>query len=196
MVPDTQAAAEIRTRLVLVEQEIAITARAAGRDPASVKLVAVTKTVPARPSRRRSPRVSASSAKTACRRPGKMAALKTPPRSRAASDRTFAIEQGARSRRACSSDRDGGPAEDRARSCRGDGAPGKRPRLFVQVNTGEEPQKAGIAAARYRSLRRAMPRRVRSRHRRADVHPAVRRGAVTAFRAAREDREHGSASRS
>jgi uncharacterized pyridoxal phosphate-containing UPF0001 family protein len=46
MATDPHAAAEIRTRLVLIEQEIALAARAADRDPASVKLVAVTKTVP------------------------------------------------------------------------------------------------------------------------------------------------------
>ena len=29
---------------------------------------------------------------------------------------------------------------------------GRRPRLFVQVNTGEEPQKSGVAAGRARRL--------------------------------------------
>ena len=37
---------------------------------------------------------------------------------------------------------------------------GRRPRLFVQVNTGEEPQKAGVAPARGRSFRRALPARL------------------------------------
>jgi len=46
----------------------------------------------------------------------------------------------------------------------------RRPQLFVQLNTGEEPQKAGVAPAE------------------ADVHSAGRRRAGAAFRADREDR--------
>ena len=39
------AATEVPARLALVRREIVLAAEAAGRDPASVKLVAVTKTV-------------------------------------------------------------------------------------------------------------------------------------------------------
>jgi len=45
MVPDPHAPAEVAARLRLVRQEIALAAEAADRDPAEVGLVAVTKTV-------------------------------------------------------------------------------------------------------------------------------------------------------
>ena len=35
---------------------------------------------------------------------------------------------------------------------------GKRLELFIQVNTGEEPQKAGVAPCRVAGARRAVPR--------------------------------------
>ena len=73
---------------------------------------------------------------------------------------------------------------------------GKRPRLFVQVNTGEEPQKAGVAPGETRVFRRALPRHVRALHRRADVHPALRRRAGDAFRACSPSSPRRSASRS
>ena len=44
------------------------------------------------------------------------------------------------------------------------------------------------AAAGRRCVPRALPRRLRARDRRADVHPAGRRGAGAAFRADRQDR--------
>ena len=60
--------------------------------------------------------------------------------------------------------------------------------LFMQVNTGEEPQKAGVIPAELPALRRAVPRRARARDRRADVHSARRRGAGVAFRLPRKAR--------
>ena len=66
---------------------------------------------------------------------------------------------------------------------------GKRPRLFVQVNTGAEPQKAGVGAARSRRLYRVVPREIRAGNRRADVHPASRGAGIAAFRAPRGDRQ-------
>jgi PLP dependent protein len=137
MVPDTQAAAEIRTRLVLVEQEIAITARAADRDPSSVKLVAVTKTVP-------------------------VAVIEE---AIAAGQRVFGEN---RERYADIELHLIGPLQsnkvheavalfdvietvDRPKLARAlaEKIPdvGKRPRLFVQVNTGVEPQKSGVLPA-------------------------------------------------
>ena len=58
---------------------------------------------------------------------------------------------------------------------------GKRPRLFVEVNTGAEPQKAGIAPARRRRLPRPLPRRPRPGDRGADVRAAGRRTRLAAF---------------
>ena len=49
---------------------------------------------------------------------------------------------------------------------------GRRPRLFIQVNTGEEEQKAGVAPARPTRCE-AVPRRASARDRGADVHPAA-----------------------
>src|SRR5574341_365283 len=46
MNPETTAQIELSARLRLVLEEIALAAEAAGREAASVKLVAVTKTVP------------------------------------------------------------------------------------------------------------------------------------------------------
>ena len=40
---------------------------------------------------------------------------------------------------------------------------GKRPRLFVQVNTGAEPQKAGVLPQEADAFHRALPRRLRAR---------------------------------
>ena len=48
--------------------------------------------------------------------------------------------------------------------------------LFVQVNTGEEPQKAGVLPRRGEGIRRFVPQRIEARNRRADVYPASRRG--------------------
>ena len=54
---------------------------------------------------------------------------------------------------------------------------GKRLQLFVQVNTGEEPQKAGVHAARDGRLPAPVPRGAEARYRRPHVHSAARRGA-------------------
>ena len=64
---------------------------------------------------------------------------------------------------------------------------GKRPELFVEVNTGEEAQK-GRAAARHGRLRARLPRAVGAARGRADVHSAGRRGTRAAFRAVAEAR--------
>ena len=50
----------------------------------------------------------------------------------------------------------------------------KRPRLLVQVNTGEEPQKAGVLPSETDAFVSALPRRARTSHRRLDVHSAIR----------------------
>ncbi len=65
---------------------------------------------------------------------------------------------------------------------------GRSPRLYVEINTGEEPQKAGVTPARGRRLHRALPLGVRPDARGADVHPAGGRAARAALRADRQDR--------
>jgi PLP dependent protein len=143
---DPHAAANVRTRLLLVQEEIALAARSAGRDPASVKLVAVTKTVPceivaeAINAGQRifgENRVQEAQAKWPALREhhpavelhliGPLQSNKT----REAVALFDAIETVDRTKIARAL------AEEMART-------GKRPRLFVQVNTGEERQKAGV----------------------------------------------------
>jgi PLP dependent protein len=149
MTSDGSALAEIPARLRLVEQEIALAARAAGRDPASVKLVAVTKTVPpdvieeAIGAGQRvfgENRVQEAHAKWPAlkeRHPDIELHLIGPLQSNKVREAVAlfdAIETVNRPKLARAL------AEEAARS-------GKCPRLFVQVNTGEEPQKAGVAPA-------------------------------------------------
>ncbi len=149
MTSDPHAAAEIRTRLLLVQEEIALAASAAGRDPASVKLVAVTKTVPldvieeAIGAGQRlfgENRVQEAQAKWPFlreRHPDIELHLIGPLQSNKVREAVAlfdVIETVDRPKLARAL------AEEMART-------GKRPRLFVQVNTGEEPQKAGVLPA-------------------------------------------------
>jgi hypothetical protein len=149
MTPDASALAEIPARLRLVEQEIALAARAAERDPASVKLVAVTKTVPpdvieqaigAGQSVFGENRVQEAHEKWPAlreRHPDIELHLIGPLQSNKVREAVAlfdVIETVDRPKLARAL------AEEMTRS-------GKRPRLFVQVNTGEEPQKAGVAPA-------------------------------------------------
>jgi pyridoxal phosphate enzyme (YggS family) len=137
----------VPARLRLVHEEIALAAQAADRDPASVKLVAVTKTVPpevieqaVEASQRvfGENRVQEAHAKWPTlkeRHPGIELHLIGPLQSNKVRDAVAlfnVIETVDRPKLARAL------AEEMARS-------GKRPRLFVQVNTGEEPQKAGVA---------------------------------------------------
>ncbi len=143
---DPAAAIEVPARLRLVRQEIALAVEAAGRDPDSVKLVAVTKTVPAQVIEETieagqrcfgENRVQEADAKWAAlkeRHPGIELHLIGPLQSnkvREAVDLFDVIETVDRPKLARAL------AEEMARA-------DKHPRLFVQVNTGEEPQKAGV----------------------------------------------------
>jgi pyridoxal phosphate enzyme (YggS family) len=143
---DPAAPIEVPARLRLVRQEIALAAEAAGRDPDSVKLVAVTKTVPVQvieeaiEARQRcfgENRVQEADAKWPAlkeRHPGIELHLIGPLQSnkvREAVDLFDVIETVDRPKLARAL------AEEMVRA-------NKRPRLFVQVNTGEEPQKAGV----------------------------------------------------
>ena len=82
-----------------------------------------------------------------------------PSRYRAASDRSAAIEQGARGGRAVRRDRDRRSAEARARSRRGDGARGQAPSPLRAGQHRRGAAEGGRRSRRDRSLRRAMPRR-------------------------------------
>jgi pyridoxal phosphate enzyme (YggS family) len=137
---------DVTSRLSDVRRAIAAAARGAKRDPSDVKLVAVTKTVPARvieeaiAAGQRSfgeNRVQEAAAKwpaLKARHPGLELHLIGPLQSNKARDAValFDVVE--------SVDR---PKIARALAAEMQRA-GKRPRLFVQVNTGEEPQKAGV----------------------------------------------------
>ena len=142
-------AADIPARLRLVEDEILLAARAAKRDPKSIRLVAVTKTVPAAEiahaiaaSQRifGENRVQEAQAKWPALReshPGIELHLIGPLQSnkvREAVTLFDVIETVDRPKLARAL------AEEIARA-------DKHPRLFVQVNSGEEPQKAGVLPA-------------------------------------------------
>ena len=62
------------------------------------------------------------------------------------------------------------------------------PRLFVEVNTGAEPQKAGVLPEEADAFVAAAATTYGLADRRPDVHPAGRRGAGAAFRPHRQDR--------
>ncbi len=143
------SAIDISARLRLVEEEIALAARAANRDAKSIRLVAVTKTVPpeiieqaiaAGQSCFGENRVQEAQAKwpeLKERHAGIELHLIGPLQSNKVREAVAlfdVIETVDRPKLARAL------AEEIARA-------GKRPRLFVQVNTGEEPQKAGVLPA-------------------------------------------------
>jgi PLP dependent protein len=144
---ESHSAAEIPERLRLVKEEIALAAEAAGRRPSSVQLVAVSKTMPAaaiEDAIEAGQRVFGENRVQEAH--GKWPALKAlhpdielhligPLQTNKVKEAVAlfdVIETVDRPKLARAL------AEEMERS-------GKRPRLFVQVNTGEEPQKAGIA---------------------------------------------------
>jgi pyridoxal phosphate enzyme (YggS family) len=141
-----RASADIKARLGLVRQEVALAAEASGRKPAGVKLVAVTKTVPApmieeaieagqrvfgenrvQEARAKWPALKEQHAGIELHLIGPLQSNKV----REAVALFDVIETLDRPKLARAL------AEEIARA-------GRRPRLFVQVNTGEEPQKAGV----------------------------------------------------
>jgi PLP dependent protein len=146
MEEDHHAPGDVAARLRLVRQEIALAAQAADRDPADVRLVAVTKTVPA-PAIEEAigagqrlfgeNRVQEARAKWPAlkgRHPNLELHLIGPLQTNKVRDAVAlfdVIETVDRPKLARAL------AEEMRRA-------GKSPRLFVQVNTGEEPQKAGV----------------------------------------------------
>ena len=146
MKSDQPTQMDVPDRLALVRQEIALAAEAAGREPDSVKLVAVTKTVAAP--------VIAEAIALGQRCFGENRVQEAVSKWPALKERHPDIElhligplQSNKVREAVALfdvietvDRPKlarALAEEMTRS-------GRRPRLFVQVNTGEEPQKAGV----------------------------------------------------
>jgi PLP dependent protein len=141
-----QDAIEVTARLRLVHREIALAAEAASREPQSVHLVAVTKTVPpevieaaigggqlcfgenrVQEAQRKWPALGERHQDIELHLIGPLQSNKV----REAVTLFDVIESVDRPKLARAL------AEEMARI-------GKRPRLFVQVNTGEEPQKAGV----------------------------------------------------
>ena len=151
------ADADVTSSLAAVMRDIADAARRAGRDPQSVKLIAVSKTVPEQAveeaiglGQRRfgENRVQEAKAKWPAlkeRHPDLELHLVGPLQSNKVRDAVQlfdVIHSVDRPKIAAAL------AEEMKRA-------GKRPRLLVQVNTGEEPQKAGVLPGK-RSLRRAL----------------------------------------
>jgi pyridoxal phosphate enzyme (YggS family) len=149
MTPVSPSAVDVAARLRLVEDEILLAARAADRDPRSVKLVAVTKTVPPAAIEQAiaagqrifgENRVQEAAAKwpaLRARHPDIELHLIGPLQSNKVREAVAlfdVIETVDRPKLARAL------AEEMARVDR-------RPRFFVQVNTGEEPQKAGVFPA-------------------------------------------------
>jgi pyridoxal phosphate enzyme (YggS family) len=149
MVPDPHPPAEVAARLRLVRQEIALAAEAADRDPAEVGLVAVTKTVPpsaieesigagqllfgenrVQEARAKWPELKDRHRDLELHLIGPLQTNKV----RDAVALFDVIETVDRPKLARAL------AEEMKRA-------GKSRRLFVQVNTGEEPQKAGVLPA-------------------------------------------------
>ncbi len=143
------SAIDLSARLRLVEEEIALAARAANRDAASIRLVAVTKTVP--------PEIIEQAIAAGQRCFGENRVQEAQAKWPELKERHAGIElhligplQSNKVREAVALfdviETVGRPklaralAEEITRAA-------KRPRLFVQVNTGEEPQKAGVLPA-------------------------------------------------
>jgi len=154
MSSEPTALIEVPARLRLVLEEMALAAEATGHDAASVRLVAVTKTVPAAIIEQAidagqrvfgENRVQEAQGKWPAlkeRHPGLELHLIGPLQSNKAREAVGlfdVIETVDRPKLARAL------AEEMSRAS-------KRPRLFVQVNTGEEPQKAGIAPGEMQSF--------------------------------------------
>jgi pyridoxal phosphate enzyme (YggS family) len=138
---------DIPARLHLVKEEMVLAAEAADRDPAAVKLVAVTKTVP--------PAVIEEAISAGQRVFGENRVQEARAKWPQLKERHPGIElhligplQSNKVREAVALF-DVIETVDRPKLARAlaeeVGRSGRRPRLFVQVNTGEEPQKAGVA---------------------------------------------------
>jgi len=146
MASDPPAPGDVSERLALVRQEIALAAAAAGREPASVKLVAVTKAV--------APPVIAKAIVAGQLCFGENRVQEAQGKWPALREHHAGIELHLIGPLQTNKVREAVPlfdvieTVDRPKLARALAEEmmheGKRPRLFVQVNTGEEPQKAGV----------------------------------------------------
>jgi len=146
MASDPPAPGDVSERLALVRQEIALAAAAAGRKPSSIKLVAVTKTV--------APPVIATAIAAGQLCFGENRVQEAQGKWPALREHHAGIELHLIGPLQTNKVREAVPlfdvieTVDRPKLARALAEEmmheGKRPRLFVQVNTGEEPQKAGV----------------------------------------------------
>jgi PLP dependent protein len=146
MASDPPAPGDVSERLALVRQEIALAAEAAGREPSSVKLVAVAKTV--------APPVIAKAIAAGQLCFGENRVQEAQAKWPTLKEHHAGIELHLIGPLQTNKVREAVPlfdvieTVDRPKLARALAEEmmraGKRPRLFVEVNTGEEPQKAGI----------------------------------------------------
>jgi pyridoxal phosphate enzyme (YggS family) len=145
----TQAAADVAAGLAEVRERIAAAARAAGRDPAGVTLVAVSKTQPPE----RVEAALAAGQRAFGENYVQEAAGRWPPLRERYPDVELHMIGGLQSNKAAEAVAlfDVIESVDRPKLARelakAAERQGRRPRLLIQVNTGEEPQKSGVLPA-------------------------------------------------
>ncbi len=145
----TQAAADVAAGLAEVRERIAAAARAAGRDPAGVTLVAVSKTQPPE----RVEAALAAGQRVFGENYVQEAAGRWPPLRERYPDAELHMIGGLQSNKAAEAVAlfDVIESVDRPKLARelakAAERQGRRPRLLIQVNTGEEPQKSGVLPA-------------------------------------------------
>ena len=145
----TQAAADVAAGLAEVRERIAAAARAAGRDPAGVTLVAVSKTQPPE----RVEAALAAGQRVFGENYVQEAAGRWPPLRERYPDVELHMIGGLQSNKAAEAVAlfDVIESVDRPKLARelakAAERQGRRPRLLIQVNTGEEPQKSGVLPA-------------------------------------------------
>ena len=189
---DVASSINASAALAAVKDEIARAAREADRDPASVTLIAVSKTFGADAIE---PVIAAGQRVFGENRVQEAKAKWPALRRRASGARTApgrpaAVEQGARRRSRCSmrSIRSTGRASREALGkeiAKQGRAPAPVRRDQYRRGAAEGRRAAGRDADAFMET---LPRRLRARHRGPDVHSAVRGGAGAAFRAHRQDR--------
>ena len=145
----TQAAGDVAAGLAEVRERIAAAARAAGRDPADVTLIAVSKTQPPE----RVEAALAAGQRTFGENYVQEAAGRWPPLRERYPGVELHMIGGLQSNKAAEAVAlfDVIESVDRPKLARelakAMGQQGRRPRLLIQVNTGEEPQKSGVLPA-------------------------------------------------
>ena len=187
----TQVFASAVERLAAVRAEIARACKDAARDPAEVTLVAVSKTFPAEAIEP----VIAAGQRVFGENRVQEAKAKWPPLMAKHAGIALHLIGPLQSNKAKEAVAlfDAIHSVDRASLCEAlakeIAKQGRQPTLFVEINTGAEPQKAGVLPQDADAFLSALPRELRLGNFRADVHSAARGGAGAAFRAHRQDRQ-------